>query len=46
MKNLFPFIMAALSVAAAIVYALNKDWVRVIYWTAATAITLSVIYMK
>lgn len=42
--KIFPTVLIALDVAAAIVYAASGDWRRVIYWFAAGILTASVTY--
>lgn len=46
MKNFFPILLTCLDFVAAIVYAFNKDWCRVIYWIAAGILTLTTIFMR
>ncbi len=41
-QYLFPTAIFALSLGAAIVYALHGDWRRAVYWTAAAIITAAV----
>lgn len=40
--QVFPFLMLALSVASAVVYAFDGDWRRAGYWFSAAAITFFV----
>lgn len=40
----FPICMIVLSIAAAIVYGLNKDWRHCIYWFAGAVLTSSVTF--
>lgn len=40
--QLFPSLLIALDVAAAVVYALEPDWRRAIYWLAAAILTVTV----
>lgn len=42
--KIFPTILIALDVAAAVVYAAAGDWRRTIYWFAAGVLTASVTY--
>jgi multidrug efflux pump subunit AcrB len=43
-EQIFPTLMIALSFAAAIVYAFDRNWRQTIYWTAAAIITITVTY--
>lgn len=40
--ELFPALLMALDLAAAVVYGCHGDWKRVVYWTAACVLTASV----
>lgn len=42
--RVFPSILIALDVAAAIVYAVHGDWRRLIYWLAAATLTATVTF--
>ena len=42
MTYLFPAAMMLASAGASLVYLINADWRRAIYWAAATVITASV----
>lgn len=44
MTRVFPTIMIALSIGAAVVYAWAGDVRRAIYWTAAAVLTASVTF--
>lgn len=44
MTKLFPTILIALDVCAAVAYATAHDWRRVVYWLAAAVLTASVTY--
>ena len=46
MKTLFPTILIILDLAAAVVYALAKDYPRAFYWIMAGGITLSTLFIK
>jgi len=41
---IFPTILIVLDVGAALVYALDMDWRRAIYWLAAAVLTTCVTY--
>lgn len=43
-KYFFPSAMIIISLSAAGVYAMAKDWRKVIYWIAAATITTSVTF--
>jgi hypothetical protein len=43
-KYLFPCVLIALDVGAAIVYALNTDWKMTIYWIAAAVLSATVTF--
>jgi hypothetical protein len=42
--KILPTAMVVLSLGAAIVYALAKDWKHAIYWTSSAALIASVTY--
>lgn len=42
MTLIFPFMMMLWSSGASLVYAIDGDWRRAIYWAAATVITAAV----
>lgn len=42
--KIFPTVLIALDVCAAIAYAVAGDFRRTIYWTAAAVLTVSVTY--
>ena len=42
--RLFPSLLIALDVAAALVYAAHGDWRRLVYWLAAATLTATVTY--
>lgn len=42
--KLFPTILILLDICAAIVYGYDGDWRKVIYWSAAAALTAVVTY--
>lgn len=42
MAKVFPSVLIALDVAAAVVYAAHCDWRRTIYWLAAATLTATV----
>lgn len=42
--KIFPSVLIALDVAAAVVYAEAGDWRRAIYWFAAAVLTATVTY--
>jgi hypothetical protein len=42
--KLFPTLLIILDVAAAIVWACNDDWRKMIYWLAAAILTFVVTY--
>ena len=42
--RLFPSLLIALDVAAALVYAAHDDWRRLVYWLAAATLTATVTY--
>lgn len=44
MTKIFPSILIALDIAAALVYAINTDWRHTIYWLAAATLTASVTF--
>lgn len=43
-EQIFPSILIALDVAAALVYAAHGDWRRLIYWLAAATLTATVTF--
>lgn len=42
--KIFPTVLIALDVAAALVYAAHGDWRRLIYWLAAATLTATVTF--
>ena len=44
MTKVFPCVLIALDVAAAVVYAACGDWRRFIYWMAAATLTATVTF--
>lgn len=42
--RLFPSLLIALDVAAALVYVAHGDWRRLVYWLAAATLTATVTY--
>lgn len=42
--TVFPLLLIVLDVAAGIVYALEGDWRRATYWTAAAILTITVTF--
>lgn len=44
MTKVFPSVLIALDVAAAVVYAACGDWRRFIYWMAAATLTATVTF--
>lgn len=42
--KIFPSVLIALDLAAALVYAAHSDWRRLIYWTAAAVLTATVTF--
>lgn len=44
MTKIFPSILIALDLAAALVYAVDSDWRHVVYWAAAATLTASVTF--
>ncbi len=42
--KIFPIILMALDLGAAVVYAFCGDWKHTIYWTAAAVLTASVTF--
>jgi len=42
--HVFPALLIALDVGAAVVYGLEGDWRRTIYWTAAAVLTVVVTF--
>lgn len=41
---IFPTLLIALDVGAAVVYAIGGDWKKAIYWFAAATLTATVTY--
>ena len=41
-QTLFPFLLIALNLGASLVYLIEADWRRGIYWFAAAVLTLCV----
>ena len=44
MTKLFPVVLIALDIGAAVIYATDLDWRRTIYWAAAAALTSCVTF--
>lgn len=44
MTKIFPIILMALDLCAAVAYACNCDWKRTIYWIAAAMLTATVTF--
>jgi uncharacterized membrane protein len=44
MKYIFPSAQIVMCIGAAIVYGVEGDWRRVVYWTAAAVLTASVTF--
>lgn len=44
MAKVFPTLLIALDVAAAVVYAACGDWRRTVYWLAAATLTATVTF--
>lgn len=42
--KVFPTLLIALDVAAAVVYACHGDWRRTVYWLAAATLTATVTF--
>ena len=42
--KVFPSVLIALDLAAALVYAAHGDWRRLVYWTAAAVLTATVTF--
>jgi len=42
--QLFPAVLIALDIGAAVVYGVEGDWRRTIYWTAAAVLTVVVTF--
>ena len=40
--SLFPALLVALDLGAAVVYGIEGDWRRAVYWTAAAVLTVVV----
>ncbi len=45
LTKLFPTVLIVLDIAAAVVYAYNKQWGHVLYWASAGLITLAVTFL-
>lgn len=43
-EYIFPLALIALDLAAAAVYAVQRDWRKVIYWTAAAVLNAAVTF--
>ena len=43
-SHVFPALLIVLDVGAAVVYGLEGDWRRTIYWTAAAVLTVVVTF--
>ena len=43
-QHIFPLVLIALNIGAAIFYATAKDWRMVIYWTAAAVLNAAVTF--
>lgn len=43
-KYIFPLLLIALDVAAAIVYGINKDYKMFVYWVAAAVLNICVTF--
>ena len=46
LAHAFPFLLAVLDVAAAVVYVAKGDPARGVYWISAAILTLSTVYIK
>ena len=44
MTRLFPTILIILDVCAAVVWAMNGDWRRAVYWLCAAILTVTVTF--
>ena len=44
MTKIFPTILIALDLGAAVVYGISGDWRKVVYWTAAAVLSASVTF--
>ena len=44
MTKVFPVLMILLSIGSAVVYAVEADWRRAVYWLAAATITATVTF--
>lgn len=42
--KIFPTILIALDLGAAVVYGISGDWRKVVYWTAAAVLSASVTF--
>jgi hypothetical protein len=45
-RNLFPIILIVLDLCASLVYGFYQDWIRVVYWIGAAALTWCSIWMR
>ncbi len=45
-ENIFPVVLMIIDMLAAIIYIINKDFARALYWISAAAITLSTLLIK
>jgi hypothetical protein len=43
-EQIFPTILIALDLCASLVYALDGDWRKVIYWASASVLTATVTF--
>lgn len=41
---IFPIILIALDIGAAVMCAVNKDWKKAVYWIAAAILTVTVTF--
>lgn len=44
MTKIFPAILIALDIGAAVVYGINRDWRKVVYWAAAAVLNAAVTF--
>lgn len=42
--KIFPCVLIALDLGAAVVYGISGDWRKVVYWTAAAVLSASVTF--
>lgn len=42
--KIFPAVLIAIDLAAAVVYGIAGDWKKVVYWTAAAALNAAVTF--